>query len=217
MVFARTLFPLFILALAFVLSGCSSLHLPKPSILQSKEPTREWYLNKNVELSHYRSYGFIQVTAARYSQPKEKKRSLIEKVTFRNEYKDEPMVVHHTDEVIWRTIQEDMNQKGYAQVAPQEADLWVIYYGGPRPQRAPANLMVNAKPFDSYFCENELTKDTFFVDIIDAKTGDLLFRGWDNNTFYLSKSDIKHQRAPDGYKVISAVDEIIGFFPSRGY
>jgi len=199
--------------IAVGLSGCASF----PSMNKEEAPVaqpRRWFLDPSSELANYKTYGFLQVTAVRYQDPIEKdpkkksKRSRVERMTGQNKEKDAPIEIQHTDELIWRILQDEMARKGYAQVNPTDADLWVIYYGGPRPIMPMSQLRIKSHPFDQYFAQNELTEDTFFVDIIDAKTQSLIYRGWDVNTF-------RREVTPEPDAAITAVQEAISFFPGK--
>ena len=189
------------------LGGCASA--PQ----ESEAPKQQWFMDPSVEFGHYRTFGFLQVTAIRYQDPMQPQDKL--KPGFFNEVfsvfghhkKEKRMPIHHTDELIWRVLADEMAAKGYTQVAPQDADLLVIYYGGPRPQTPPEGVKIEPHTFDKYFAQNELKPQTFFIDVLDAKQGTLIYRGWDNFTFV--KND------PDPQRVIDATTATISFFPSK--
>ncbi len=193
--------------LALLLAGCHSLRNGDDDQKPVGASTK-WFLDPSVEFGNYRSYGFLQVTAARYVDAEEPKQK-VKRRWFglgRDEKKKE-LEVHHTDEIIWRTLQEEMMHKGYAEETATAADLWVVYYGGPRPVSNPASLNIEPSTFDRYFTQNELTPQTFFVDVIDAKTRTLIYRGWDNGTF--------SQRDPAPERVVEATRKAASFFPSK--
>ncbi len=202
----RYFLPLVALAgMATAFSGCASLNCPS----KNEAPANSWYLDPATEMVNYKTYAFLQVTAARYQDPVDTvyRRSMWEKMRGKKKTANRPEI-HHIDEIVWRTIQGEMDRKGYHQVAPDKADLWVAYYGGPRPSTPPADLKVNGGSFDTYFAANELHDDTFFVDVIDAKNKTLIYRGWNNKTFHKTPF-------PDADRVMGCATDTLSFFPSK--
>jgi hypothetical protein len=192
-------------------TGCSSLHKEKDSYanLAAESAAHHWYLDPSTEMSSYKTYAFLQVTAVRYQDEifDKKKKTKGFFGLFKQEKKEPKRpVIHHTDELIWRVIADEMAKKGYAQVAPVDADLLVIYYGGPRPQQPPQGVMLKPNTFDAYFVANELKPQTFFVDIIDAKAQMLVYRGWNNSTF--------SQQNPEPNRVVEATKHTVQEFPA---
>jgi hypothetical protein len=187
------------LILALLGVGCATT----PKAPEQAPLGQRWYLDPATEMASYRTYGFLQVTAVRYEDPLDDK-----KYKKKNPLDNPPKrpQVQHTDELIWRVLADQMQAKGYAQVDPAQADIWVVYYGGPRPIAAMSQLRIKPHPFDEYFCQHELQKDSFFVDVIDAKLGTLIYRGWDNGTFT--------PQLPDPEKVIQTTQDLISFFPT---
>ena len=187
---------------AFVAAGCSTA--PKSPMATSQQ----YYLDPAVEMHHYRTYGFLQVTACRYLPERLPSDPALQADWLKHHKgKDEPVSVHFTDEVVWRVLQLEMEKKGYMQVDPSQADLLVAYYGGPRPQTPMRETRFEPCPFDSYFARNELTEKTFFVDVVDSHRGTLLYRGWDNSTYTSTFS-------PEPGKVLHSTHSCIDFFPS---
>lgn len=201
----RKLLAIFLgLTAALLFAGCSTFTTPKePSTPQSQR----YFLDPSIEFSNYHTYGFLQVTAVRYQDPISVDKK--PKNTLWGKKKENRAEIHHTDELIWRVLSDEMANKGYAQVAPSDAncDLWVIYYGGPRPISSAADLPVRGSTFDEYFWRNEFRPNTFFVDIIDVKRHKLIYRGWDNLLFV--------SPAPQPDDVVSSAQNCSSFFPSR--
>lgn len=187
-----------------LMTGCST---PRHGGTSRTPASQRWFLDPSTEFANYKTFGFLQVTAVRYDDPvgQPEKRGLFGKRASTNE--ERRLVTHHTDELIWRVLREELQAKGYTQVQPADADILVIYYGGPRPQLPPQALRMRPSPFDSYFARNELQAQTFWVDIIDNKQKALIYRGWDNDSFV--------KIAPGAEKTIAATRNVIGFFPSR--
>lgn len=188
-----------------LLGGCASgpRHPAEANVT-----ARSWFLDPSVEFANYRTYAFVQVTAVRYEDPVLKKktpRSLLG--SFGHKDEDKRMEIGYTDELIWRVLQDEMIKKRYIQSTPAEADILVLYYGGPRPQTAPEGVRIAPHSFDAYFARNELAPQTFWVDVIDNKQAKLIYRGWDNQIF------TKGRATAEG--VIDATKGAIGFFPSR--
>jgi len=197
-------------------AGCASG--PARVAGQQEGATQQWFLDPSVSMASYKTYGMLQATAVRYQDPMPERKSGL-KPGFFNEIKyymfgrdkeAKRLPVNHTDELIWRVLAEEMAAKGYAQVAPQDADILIAYYGGPRPQTSTEALKVKTGTFDTYWAQNELREETFFVDVIDNKTAQLVYRGWDQDTFTKDRMD---RIEPD--KIVKAAQETIGFFPSR--
>ncbi len=200
----RQTFLLGLLSTLIFFSGCASG--PRHTSASAVQ-TRSWFLDPSTEFANYRTYAFLQATAVRYEDPLiHKKRSIGIFNGLGHKDEDERLNIAYTDELIWRVLQDEMGKKRYAQVAPSEADILVIYYGGPRPQTAPDNVRIVPHSFDSYFALNELQPQTFWVDVIDNKRSALIFRGWDNQVFTKGNATAEN--------VIEATKGAIGFFPS---
>jgi hypothetical protein len=201
--------PLVLLALSLAFfHGCSTA----PKSEAASAPTQHYYLNPAVEFGACRTYGFLQVTAVRYVTQNavdgpHKPQMPWDKGEWTLHHKNrDGVVIHHTDELIWRVIADEMEEKGYKQVEPTKADLLVVYYGGPRPQTAMDGIKIKDSPFDRYFAQNELMPNTFFVDVIDTKQEVLAYRGWDSRTFAA--------RDPQPDQIIRAAEDCIDLFPS---
>jgi|GEM_PF-2225264 len=186
--------------MAFMLAGCASA----PATPQAQR----YYLDPSVEMYHYHTYGFLQVTACRYLDEAMPSDPVMQADYLkRHKHPDGPVSVHYTDEVVWRVLQLEMEKRGYQQVDPTQADILIAYYGGPRPLTPMKSTRFQPCAFDEFFVRNELTPHSFFVDLIDAKRGVLLYRGWDNSTYASSST-------PEPFNVLLSTRSCIGFFPS---
>lgn len=193
-----------IACLSLMTVGCATTGSSRSQLADSQR----WFVDPTTEMGNYRTYGFLQVTAVRYQEPIPPKPKYKQGIfTPFRERKDPRLDNRYTDELIWRTLAEEMEKKGYTQVAPEMADVLVIYYGGPRPQTPPMGVKIEPHAFDGYFAQNELKPQTFFVDVLDGKKATLIYRGWDNTTFT--------SKTPEAQRVIDAAATAIGFFPSR--
>lgn len=191
--------------LAALLSGCGTM---RASDSAPPQPTSQrWFLDPSTEFGNYRTFGFVQVTAVRYEDPADLRKRHGVWGKRPDTYEERRLATSHTDELIWRVLRDELQAKGYTQVQPADADVVVIYYGGPRPQLPPMGLRLQPQPFDTYFAQNELRPQTFWVDIIDTKRNLLIYRGWDNETF--------GRERPDPGRVISCAQQAVKFFPSR--
>lgn len=195
------------LLLAALLGGCGTFGSSSPAVAQPN--SQRWFLDPSTEFGNYRTFGFVQVTAVRYEDPSDLRKRHGVWGKRPDTYEERRLATSHTDELIWRVLRDELQAKGYSQVQPADADVLVIYYGGPRPQLPPQGLRLQHQPFDAYFAQNEMQPQTFWVDIIDSKRNLLIYRGWDNETF-------GHDRA-DAARVIQATQQAVRFFPSRGW
>lgn len=188
-----------IMTLGLLWAGCGHL-----AATPKADNSNKWFLDPSTEFANYKTYSFLQVTAVRYQDP------ILAKPAKKHFWQSEPKrpEIHHTDELIWRVLEGEMNAKGYSQVAQDKADIWIIYYGGPHSLTTNNPFGVKPHPFDTYFQTHEMTPDIFLVDVIDAKTHTLIYRGWDTTTFQKTLN-------PDAERVIDATEQTISFFPSR--